>query len=392
MNTVKYVIHPVNENIDTVLLIAQQLQDQWTTGYIWQQDKFNLVKKGPFLHGETTFGDCIEDEWFIVWILREISKQADVYVNVSDSDGEFLLIESAMHLPKWLDADSASYRSWLYKGDLIVINEGDELNLETAIKELHEEHYFHDDIIQESAFQRIKAYPEQSKTEMHRTMCRLPRRAATVIYNDPAIVSKAVAAFQDAHSPEIMQDDMVDMVVTISRTLYAQLKGQRWKEMPSALENGTKLAYALTLIDHPIYDPITDETLSSLPSITDPDDYLDVDTDELNLTDQPIARMVQQMQSFMSTESGFEGAEFSDDSSESDGFGMDFLRSPIATEPGLSEYMAEMDAELAASSVDRNQDDVDENLATNLTASLEGGLTGPAAGLLGRMGINLPRD
>lgn len=35
----------------------------------------------PFLHGRTRFGDCIDDEWFIVFLLREIStKFKDVVI------------------------------------------------------------------------------------------------------------------------------------------------------------------------------------------------------------------------------------------------------------------------------------------------------------------------
>ena len=33
-----------------------------------------------------------------------------VHFRVSDTDGEFLLIEAAHHLPKWLDPDTADNR------------------------------------------------------------------------------------------------------------------------------------------------------------------------------------------------------------------------------------------------------------------------------------------
>lgn len=83
-------------------LILSEL-NQYLNEYIWQKDPFELriVKNEsgkriikefsflsfslfilnfikidpsyPFLHGKTKFGDCIDDEWFIVFLLRQIS-------------------------------------------------------------------------------------------------------------------------------------------------------------------------------------------------------------------------------------------------------------------------------------------------------------------------------
>ena len=46
------------------------------------------------LFGRTSVGDCIDDEWFIVHLLRECTRaRADLTVGVRDADGQFLLIE-----------------------------------------------------------------------------------------------------------------------------------------------------------------------------------------------------------------------------------------------------------------------------------------------------------
>ena len=45
--------------------------------FIWQAEPFRLVPfRKPFAHagGRTIFSDSIEDEWFIVWLLIELSK------------------------------------------------------------------------------------------------------------------------------------------------------------------------------------------------------------------------------------------------------------------------------------------------------------------------------
>lgn len=71
-----------------------------------------LIPKGlSFLHGRTNFGDSIEDEWLIVYLLRELSKQfPQSWIRMVDSDGEFLLVEAADALPKWLNPEVAANR------------------------------------------------------------------------------------------------------------------------------------------------------------------------------------------------------------------------------------------------------------------------------------------
>jgi hypothetical protein len=56
---------------------------QWTQGYIWQRDPFVLVpcpatgadgKPTACLYGRTYWGENIDDEWFIVWLLLQMTK------------------------------------------------------------------------------------------------------------------------------------------------------------------------------------------------------------------------------------------------------------------------------------------------------------------------------
>jgi hypothetical protein len=64
-----------------------------------------------YLHGLTNYGDSVEDEWLIVYILRELTKQfPDLWIKVVDTDGEFLLIEAANALPRWLNPEIADNR------------------------------------------------------------------------------------------------------------------------------------------------------------------------------------------------------------------------------------------------------------------------------------------
>jgi hypothetical protein len=64
-----------------------------------------------YYHGRTNYGDSVEDEWLIVYILRELSKNnPDLWIKVADTDGEFLLIEAANALPRWLNPEIADNR------------------------------------------------------------------------------------------------------------------------------------------------------------------------------------------------------------------------------------------------------------------------------------------
>lgn len=63
------------------------------------------------LRGLTNYGDSVEDEWLIVYLLRELSKQfQELWIKVVDTDGEFLLIEAANALPRWLNPEIANNR------------------------------------------------------------------------------------------------------------------------------------------------------------------------------------------------------------------------------------------------------------------------------------------
>jgi hypothetical protein len=154
-----------------------QLVQQWTKDYIWQKEPFELkicrsggeapsqIKGGknarywlsgltpscahshavpfrsldaaqeqlPHLWGRTRFGDSVDDEWFIVWLLLQLSRHdphlAIRYLetqtssphwpgvltsmpprSVTDNDGQFLLIEAALVIPRWIKPETTKNR------------------------------------------------------------------------------------------------------------------------------------------------------------------------------------------------------------------------------------------------------------------------------------------
>ena len=123
-----------------------------TRGYIWQRDGFDLrssaaqqppwrqkrasgvsgrdasgtqrssssssglagFREGPLpcLWGVAQFGDNLEDEWLVTWLLCELTARVPgTAARAWDNDGEFLLIEAAYSLPRWLKPETATNRS-----------------------------------------------------------------------------------------------------------------------------------------------------------------------------------------------------------------------------------------------------------------------------------------
>lgn len=72
----------------------------------------HIVEELPaHIYGITHFEENIQDEWFIVSLLFEITKHIpDIIVRVVDADGEFILIEAAEYLPKWADPETCEQR------------------------------------------------------------------------------------------------------------------------------------------------------------------------------------------------------------------------------------------------------------------------------------------
>ena len=84
------------------------------SGYIWQCGK--PLQVSLHRHGSVLFGDNMDDEWYLVYLLRRVTETFDVAAQIWDEDGEFLLIEAAYSLPDWLEPAIAANRIWIYRG------------------------------------------------------------------------------------------------------------------------------------------------------------------------------------------------------------------------------------------------------------------------------------
>lgn len=88
-DTVQYRLYPPQQSTDkvSVLTLAAVLKsyaDDLLPGFLWHRDPFELKiasdTNGWVLEGTMRVGDCIDDEWCVVWLLREISKKWDVAI------------------------------------------------------------------------------------------------------------------------------------------------------------------------------------------------------------------------------------------------------------------------------------------------------------------------
>ncbi|KAI9699848.1 MAG: hypothetical protein M1820_007023 [Bogoriella megaspora] len=258
-----YIIHDkLNQaqqraRLQEINVAAKELRKKHLRDYIWQKEAFDLVlhhDEGKWaLLGTTNFGDSVADEWVIVWMLQQLSKQfEDAWIRVFDTDGEFLLIEGANALPRWLNPEIAENRVWMNKGQLILIPVEDpqnphSLSLTESFSLILSPSFrlIRSRSLEAEAFQRLQKYPEEIQSSLHNTLITIPRKVAWLLHHHPSYISPAVEAFylRDPIALKPLQSanpknlkfpprDLVTVSVRFTKILYAQLKSQQFTAPP----------------------------------------------------------------------------------------------------------------------------------------------------------------
>jgi hypothetical protein len=163
------------------------------------------------LFGRTCVGDNIEDEWFIVYCLLELTKfRNDISISARDSDGQFLLIETAESIPSWLAEDNARYRVWLRQGHMHIIpiprTPAELMNIPSKLTPENALTFLRSPIaaaytvaaapIQQQLRSRLESHPID--TLAHNRLwrrCILPYSVALAIRRSPALISRAIETF-----------------------------------------------------------------------------------------------------------------------------------------------------------------------------------------------------
>lgn len=162
------------------------------------------------LDGSLNYGISLQDEWFLVWCLFELSKKIDCQIQVHDNDGQFLLIEVADHLPKWVTPDRAAGRVWIKGGLLHLIPlestpsiQGD-LPLDTALEILRAGSHptIAPESINTNLLDRVERASPQALTESHlfNAQAYLHIDIAKSLQSDPNLIGLAVKSFVDKDS------------------------------------------------------------------------------------------------------------------------------------------------------------------------------------------------
>ena len=221
---------------------------------MWHRQKFSLrvERTGDSwcLAGSLEYGENVLDEWFVVSLLFHITKHVDLVGRVTDSDGEFLLIEAASVLPPWAaDPSKAEGRVFILRGKLHLLpmcsspgtispcpspTDTPRPHLAAAITASYPSLSLASTNIQESISSRLDGMPQETVSNHHRCTVTLPRGLATLIGRDPAMLGRLVQAVRERDPldtraaramDKVKQEDMVDVRVTFSKCLYAMLAG-----------------------------------------------------------------------------------------------------------------------------------------------------------------------
>lgn len=263
-NCIEYMLFVLDTSPDTnstfsaleeVRKAALRLTDDLTQDYIWQRDAFSLELKREkgltYLSGQTDYGDSVEDEWLIVYLLRELTKKfTNLWVRVSDSDGEFLLVEAANVLPKWLSPENDTHRVWIRDGKLQlipIVGDKKSLSLSDAVDFLKssQDKLIHSPFVEAEAFYRLEKYPKQISDSLHHSTVTIPRKLAYIIHSRPKSIAPATEAFylRDPLSLKPIlsgtgpltfpPEDLVTISIVFTKVLFAQLKSQRFEAPPA---------------------------------------------------------------------------------------------------------------------------------------------------------------
>ncbi|KAI5361276.1 Putative Ecd family protein [Septoria linicola] len=277
---VEYVIHVVHGGLNStaalrtrlneILKAATESKKKLLKDYIWQRQEFDLTlqpkidlskpdstdvaKTVPHLRGRTDFGDSIADEWLIVYLLHELSKNfPDVWLRVYDTDGEFLLIEAANSLPKWLNPEVSENRVWINDGQIKIIpldkdSPPRNLTSEEALSFIRRtpEKLLVDPNIEKESFHRLRQYPSAISSSFHHTLITIPRLLAYLLHRNPSYISPAIEAFylrdpvslkplatKDTNTLNFPPEDFVTVSVKFTKVGFAQLRSQLFDPPPA---------------------------------------------------------------------------------------------------------------------------------------------------------------
>ncbi|ODQ57492.1 hypothetical protein WICANDRAFT_96815, partial [Wickerhamomyces anomalus NRRL Y-366-8] len=189
--------------------------DPWINHYVWNESPitFQMTEHDDvdYIYGELVFGDYFADEWLVTQILFDLSKTyEDLYIHLSDNEGEFLLIEGAQYLPDWLEPDNAGNRDWINHGRILIIPEeyykDRSLKLAEALKFLDRAVYkcLKVEELDNAVIKKVKQFPKVALEGQISLEVTVPRKIAEIT--------------NEKVSPKL--DDLVDLKIQTTALAY----------------------------------------------------------------------------------------------------------------------------------------------------------------------------
>jgi hypothetical protein len=274
-DSLHYAIYPVypDVNLKNILDYTLDLMSTWTDDYIWNLDPFTLNPESnpPRLHGTMDMGEdsgVSPDEWVVVGVLWHISKLFPNVVircansgngancSIQDGEGEFLLIESALHIPDWLKPETAENRIWIHNGELKIIpleqftsHDPPPLALDDALSHFRSAirsegttaSLFTDPGMNVAIQDKIRGFPQELQEQRHLARVMIPRLLAQVIHQNPQLIAPGVQSFYTRTTQfkklrefkYFAPNDWVTVNIQFSRPLFAMIKSQKFTPPPA---------------------------------------------------------------------------------------------------------------------------------------------------------------
>ncbi|RKF58280.1 Protein ecdysoneless-like protein [Erysiphe neolycopersici] len=268
---------------EAILSKSIEITKKLLEGYIWNREDFKLEIRTEderiYLYGLTNYGDSLEDEWLIVYILKQLSSHFhELWIQIVDTDGEFLLIEAANALPRWLNPEIADNRVWIHNNKLYLIplhatccssNTPSKFPISRPLGHLESLQIIEKNagalicppLIEKEAFYRLRDYPSQISASLHFALVQIPRKLAYILLNLPASISPSVEALylRDPVSMKYLNtdqsnllfppEDLVKISTKFTKLRFAQVKSQElstplnWKKKLETTKKCDNISY-----------------------------------------------------------------------------------------------------------------------------------------------------
>lgn len=243
--------------------------------YLWSKDNFyiepkfvdhikgaridNRIDNNIMSHFQGTmyYGGDINDEWFIVYLLYQLTKFNEyLSIEIMDNDGQFLLIHCAFSLPEWIDPNNVKNRVYIHKNKLhlipLVYNVINDKQKSINLVSNNSINTLANNDIQNSIYNKLNEIRDKiylnPGINYHSSIVVLTKQCANIIHKFPSIISHIIESYINNKENndfnfkkqikikerkfELDDSEYVFVSVRFTRYLYANLVSKPLKSAP----------------------------------------------------------------------------------------------------------------------------------------------------------------